>query len=645
MGENKELNEMISGVSVDGETATETAVIEKDKKRNAKENEKKPGKRKKKKSKAWIIGAVLVVAAGTGAFALFQMKQKEVSAAIQSTVQTAKVRRMDISSELSASSSLSPKDTYEVTSLVEGEVLEALFEEGDVVEKDQILYVIDASSMDSELSSAETTLLRAQENLATAEEEYNEAMNAISGNTYKATTTGYIKQLYISEGDRVSNGTKIADIYDDSVMKITVPFLSGEAAVIGVGNEAIITLEDTGEQLPGVVTIVSSREEVLTGGRLVKAVTVEVSNPGGLTTLTQATVSVGEFVCSNEGTFVPKTEAVMTTDLSGNSGLEVGDLQITEGSYVTVGTPLFVATSKSAEKYRDSFGVNLESAKDNLETAESRLTNTQDNIDNYTIKAPISGTVITKNAKVGDNITKGSGASALCVIYDLSAMTLQMSVDELDVRSVHTGQEVTVTADAIEGEVFSGTVSNVSLQSSYSQGVTNYPVTITMTETGDLLPGMNVDAEIILEKSENTLCIPAGALMRGNRVYVKEDSATAIAALAAMNGEDRSEDAGKSGNKDEKAAVSQTGVPEGFVAVRVKTGIVNDDYVEIISGLAEGDVVYIDPNAGTTTMGMFQMGRMPGGFGGGMPGGGGMPSGGMGNNRGSGMSGGMGGRP
>ena len=623
---------------------------------NKKESgEKKHSRKKKKRSKAWIIGTILVVVASTGAFALYQMKQKDVSAAAQSTVQTSTVQRMNISLELSASSSLSPKDTYEVTALVEGEVLEALFEEGDVVEKDQVLYVIDASTMDSDLSSAETTLLRAQENLAAAEEEYNEAMNSIAGNTYKSTTTGYIKQLYISEGDRVSNGTKIADIYDDSVMKITVPFLSGEATMIGVGNEAIITLDDTGEQLLGVVTIVSSREEVLTGGRLVKAVTIEVANPGGLTTLTQATVSVGEFVCSNKGTFVPKTEAVMTADLSGNSGLEVGSLHITEGSYVTVGTPVFAATTKSAEKYRSGFEDSLESAKDSLETAENRLTNTQDNIENYTIKAPISGTVITKNAKVGDNITKGSGASTLCVIYDLSAMTLQMSVDELDVRSVHTGQDVTITAEAIEGEVFSGTVTNVSLRSSYSQGVTNYPVTITMTETGDLLPGMNVDAEIILEKSEDTLYIPVGALMRGNRVYVKEDSPTAIAALEAMNGGERPQGMPEGFGNGQMPAeilgtVSQTGVPEGFVAVQVKTGIVNDDYVEILSGLAEGDVVYIDPNAETTSMGMFQMGGMPGGFGGGMPSGGmsgGMPSGGMGRNRGGSRmpSGGMGGRP
>ena len=55
------------------------------------------------------------------------------------------------------------------------------------------------------------------------------------------------------------------------------------------------------------------------------------------------------------------------------------------------------------------------------------------------------------------------------------------------------GQKVEVTADALEGQTFTGTVTNVSLESAYSNGVTTYPVTVTMDEMGDLLPGMNVD--------------------------------------------------------------------------------------------------------------------------------------------------------
>ena len=87
------------------------------------------------------------------------------------------------------------RDTYEVTSLVEGEIIACYFEEGDQVEKDQVLYVIDSSSTDSNLSTAQTNLTRAQENLQSAQEDYNEAVTELSGNTYKSTSAGYIQTL------------------------------------------------------------------------------------------------------------------------------------------------------------------------------------------------------------------------------------------------------------------------------------------------------------------------------------------------------------------------------------------------------------------------------------------------------------------
>lgn len=222
-------------------------------------------KKKKKKGARTAVILALVLASGVGGAFLWKQKKAAGAAKTNDQVQTAEAAVMDITSELTASSSLSPKDTYEVTSLVEGEVLEALFEEGDVVEKDQVLYRIDASSMDSDLSSAETSLLRARESQQSAQEDYNEAAGTLSGNTYKASVSGYVKTLYIKEGDKVSNGTKLADIYDDSVMKLTVPFLSAEAEQIQVGSPVVLTLEDTGEELQGIVTVVSSMEETLSG--------------------------------------------------------------------------------------------------------------------------------------------------------------------------------------------------------------------------------------------------------------------------------------------------------------------------------------------------------------------------------------------
>ena len=65
--------------------------------------------------------------------------------------------------------------------------------------------------------------------------------------------------------------------------------------------------------------------------------------------------------------------------------------------------------------------------------------------------------------KAGDKITsKTSGDGAMAVIYDLSSITFSMSIDELDIRKVKVGQKVAVTADAFEGQSFSGTVTNVS---------------------------------------------------------------------------------------------------------------------------------------------------------------------------------------
>lgn len=437
-------------------------------------------------------------------------------------------------------------------------------------------------------------------------EEYQEAVSDYSGNTYKSTRTGFIKKLNIQVGDKVGSNTDLAELYNDQTMKLKVAFLAGEAAAIPVGSQAVVTLTDTEEQLTGVVTAVSNMDEVLDGGRIVRYVTMEVENPGGLTTSHSATVTIGEFVCCSEGTFEAMTDTTMKASVTGNGSLEVEELLVHEGDYVTSGTPLFRIKSKDVEDILDSYQDAVDQAQEKIESAQSNADNKQETYDNYTITAPISGQVITKNVKAGDKIDRSSSSSTstLAVIYDLSEVTFEMSVDELDVGRVKVGQTVNITADAIEGKTFTGKVTNISLESSQSNGVTNYPVTVTLDEVGDLLPGMNVDGTIILDQVDNALMIPVDSLMRGNRVYVKDDSVT-----------------GQQGN-----------VPAGFKAVDVETGISNDDYVQITSGLSEGDEVYVDSASSNTSTDMFQMGGM-GGPDGGMGGG---PGGGNGGNRGGG---------
>ena len=477
------------------------------------------------------------------------------------------------------------------------------FEEGDQVEKGQILYQIDPSSIDSELSSATNSVSRAESSYNSAKEDYSEAQSEWSGNTYKATETGYIKNLYVEAGDKINNGSQIADIYSDAMMKLRLPFLREEAAMMQVGDQAIVTLSGTGEQLAGQVTTVSSMDETLAGGRLVRYVTITVANPGGLTTDMTATAEVGEFACSEEGSFSVAVDKTMSASFSGNGSAEIEQMLVSEGDYVTEGQPIFSITSKSASDLLETYKNALDQAEEGLETAKNKLESTQDSLENYTITAPISGQVIQKAAKVGDNITRsGSSDTTLAVIYDLSSLTFEMSIDELDIQNVKVGQEVVVTADAFEGQTFSGTVTNVSLQSTYSNGVTTYPVTVTLEEAGDLLPGMNVDGTIIIDQAEDVLTIPVDSLMRGNQVYVKDDTVTE----------------------------SADGVPAGFRAVQVETGLTNDTYVEITEGLSEGDEVYVDESSKESdSMGVMMQMAVPGGGGMGGPGGGG-PGGGPG---------------
>ncbi len=122
-----------------------------------------------------LVAALLLAGGALAGFMAYRNSKAREAAADAGVRNTASVTRGDISSELSSSGSLAAKDTYSITSMVEGEVLTADFEEGDQVEKDQVLYEIDKSSMESELTSANNSLSRARASYEEALADYNDA--------------------------------------------------------------------------------------------------------------------------------------------------------------------------------------------------------------------------------------------------------------------------------------------------------------------------------------------------------------------------------------------------------------------------------------------------------------------------------------
>ena len=160
-------------------------------------------------------------------------------------------------------------------------------------------------------------------------------------------------------------------------------------------------------------------------------------------------------------------------------------------------------------------------------------------------------------------------------------------------------------------------VTKVSVAGTSSGSATTYPVTIRIDETDGLLPGMSVDATITLDSAEDVLAIPAAALNRGDTVLLTADSPSAANAEAQQPEDGTDAETPADGGDAETAGDEAS----QYVSVQVTTGVSDGSYIEITSGLQEGDtVVYIPTTSSDSDMGM--MGGMPGG-GGGMPGGGG----------------------
>ena len=487
------------------------------------------------------------------------------------------VTRGDISNELSSSGTLSPKNTYSITSLVSGEIIEANFEEGDQVTEGQTLFVIDQSDISSDIESAERSLDKAQKDYDEAVADKTKALAKLNNGTILAGKSGYIKNLTLKAGDSVGKDTKIAELYNDQAMSFRAAFLDTDAAQLAVGQDMYVEINDTGELIPGRIKAISDLTETLDGGIPVKYVEIYVSNPGGITTSDTANAYTGDIHSLSSGTFSAMKSEDFKLDITEN--VTVDTVLVTEGQYVTSGTPLFRATAESLEEALRSINDSADNAEDSLKNAENQKTKLNETIDKYTITAPISGQVITKNMQVGEKVNNSSSTtSQLALIYDLSELTFQMSIDELDISSVKVGQEVKVTADAFEGKTFKGHVSNVGLNGTAQNGVTTYPVVVTMDEMDGLLPGMNVDGTIILESATDTLIIPSGALQRGNIVYVKDESLAESKQTAADNGEYDSDGADSTGAGEaasmENAAAADAGAAEDSVNA---SDIVNAD--------------------------------------------------------------------
>ena len=496
-----------------------------------------------KKNWKWLVPVICVAALG-GWFLLKPDNAQNANADIN-YVQVSPEKR-DISNALSGTGTLNPANTYNVKSLVAGKVLTSAIEEGDVVEEGTVLYTVDSSDATTKAEQASIALQQAQRSYdKTADRQY-----------VRAEVAGVVSTLKVAKGDEVTSGQEVAVIRDSSKMILQLEFPAADAANFSVGQSAEVTLDGTFEVLNGTVTAVTGTDALSTGNLLTRTVTISVRNAGGLTTAQAATASINGVSCIASKNFQYQAERTLTTLSAGT----VTAINVQEGGAVNKDD---IVLQLSGDDLTEA----IQSAGESLRSAELNMNNMQEAMNNYTVTSPISGTIIEKNAKAGDALATGAD---LCTIYDLSYLVMVINVDELQVSSLSVGQSVQVMADAVPDKTYIGTVTRVSMKGNSNGGTTTYPVTVRIDETDGLRPGMNANAEIVVAEAKNALAVPNAAVVRGGYVLVTQDSPSAANADPSMI------------------------APDGYVYVPVKTGVSDDNYTQIISGVTGNDTVAYD---------------------------------------------------
>ena len=631
--------------------------------------------RKRKRKRLIIGGAVLaaaVIAVGAGIIShSLKGGDEENDVYVDEPAQ-----RRTVSNTITGSSYIEPNDSYNVISMHSGDITSDYISEGDKVKKGDKLYQFDDEDARNQLTSAKNNLTKAQQQYADAVKAKSQTLSSNSAQTASAQNaveralnslndadsalqdryivpdiSGKVSAVYAENGSDVQNGAQIADIYDDSVMKLRLPFNEFDAENVYEGAAAEVSVAGAGETIWGTVTETASASTASDAHTMVVYATIEVANPGALTASDVGSAVVNGAACADTASFEYAESRTITAKAAGT----LTGFDISEGDAVYAGERLGYIDSDQLETAYDNARLsyddavlslqrqvinndtysqdsNIKNAQLSLDDARLQVQNAQDAVDDFVVEAPIDGTVVTKNAKSGDTVDSANGGNTdpLCVIYDLSSVKLSIDVDETEVALVKVGQTASVTADAVDGR-FEGKVVKVPVDGVNENGVTTYTIDIQIDDYGDLLPGMNVDAEIIVEEAVNAVTVPVSSVNRGNIVFVKDTGEPHINDVTDMlsggDGDEKASapestrsagapsdgmressrhgaagggapvhSAGPSGAASEASETSETSedLPvniEGYRAIKVETGINDSDYIEIKSGINEGDVV------------------------------------------------------
>jgi HlyD family secretion protein len=206
-------------------------------------------------------------------------------------------------------------------------------------------------------------------------------------------------------------------------------------------------------------------------------------------------------------------------------------------------------------------------AQANVAQAQASVERAEEELANATIKAPIRGTVLTRDIEIGSPVSSilnmGSAATLVMTLGDINQVFVRGKVDEVDIGRVRLGQPARITVETFKDRKFDGKVTQISPIGAEKDNVTTFEVKVSIDNPGnELKANMTANAEIVLEEFHDSLIVPESAISYD----AQRNPTVEVVDPAAENGRRK---------------------------VAIETGVGNGTRTQVLEGLKQGDKVLL----------------------------------------------------
>ena len=249
--------------------------------------------------------------------------------------------------------------------------------------------------------------------------------------------------------------------------------------------------------------------------------------------------------------------------------LDIAKAQLTQAERTFARREKLYQSQLISEEERDQIELALATAKGKLIQATTTLDRAKERFAEAVVRAPINGVILQKYVEEGQIIASGvsnvSGGTPIVDVADMSSVHIEAGVDEIDIGRVKVGQEVAVVADDFPAFEFEGKIVRIAPEAKVEQNVTLFDVVVAVkNRDGRLKSGMNTGIEIIIDRRDGVLLIPAMAIQQGEAEPQGKKSGAAF-------------------------VLSKEG--ESFVRREIEVGPSNYTHIIVLSGLVEGSIL------------------------------------------------------